>query len=237
MKEVVVLYTNKFQYFYPEDKETMKGHPIEGRVYRAIKDTDTNHYLLHIGTENTESKMEGIQLKKLEGKSLGWECDLEEITDKNLLDFDLTPEDAEKMIQWETKGHDDLNKFINEPDEESGKEFDIEDIEDLVDLNHEMEIADALNKTLDYDAEFHFTMTDLIKYLASTCDDKYGSSQLDTRGILYSETLGQGFNTGNAVKYIARYNTEGFEKSYNPKDLMKAIHYLLFELTRRKING
>lgn len=94
-------------------------------------------------------------------------------------------------------------------------------------------IFESLNKIEKYDPEFYQVLFGLIKYLESTTQDKYSKSLIDTRSFLYHEDIGFGANILNASKYIGRYATKGFSKSYNPEDLKKAIHYLLFELTRR----
>jgi hypothetical protein len=94
-------------------------------------------------------------------------------------------------------------------------------------------MKEALDKIKEADPDFYKSIEDVINYLASTYDDKYQNSDLPTRGLTQSETLGKGFNTGNAAKYISRYSTTGFQKSEMPADLMKAIHYCLFELTRK----
>lgn len=94
-------------------------------------------------------------------------------------------------------------------------------------------IFESLNKIEKYDPDFYQVLFDLIKYLENTTQDKYSKSLIDTRSFLYHEDIGFGANVLNASKYIGRYATKGFSKSYNQEDLRKAIHYLLFELTRR----
>lgn len=83
------------------------------------------------------------------------------------------------------------------------------------------------------DPYFHDEIVKVINYLASTYGDKYAKADLDTKGILLSETLGKGFNIGNAFKYLSRYSTTGYSKSENKEDLYKVIHYCVFELQRR----
>lgn len=83
------------------------------------------------------------------------------------------------------------------------------------------------------DPAMHKSLTQIIEYLASTYNEKYANSELRNEGIIYSPNLGKGFNMGNAAKYIARYITTGFSKSEMPDDLKKAIHYCLFEYTRK----
>jgi hypothetical protein len=94
-------------------------------------------------------------------------------------------------------------------------------------------MKEALDKIKEADPDFYKSIEDVVNYLASTYDDKYHKSELRNDGIIYSDNLGKGFNMGNAAKYISRYLTTGFQKSEMPADLMKAIHYCLFELTRK----
>jgi hypothetical protein len=89
------------------------------------------------------------------------------------------------------------------------------------------------------DPDFFKALTDMTNYFGETYGDKYRHSPMGNPGLalLYSKDHGKGANGYNSIKYIQRYMTEGFEKSGNPKDLYKAIHYILFELTRLQIHG
>jgi hypothetical protein len=82
-----------------------------------------------------------------------------------------------------------------------------------------------------FDEKFS-VLTDVCNYIESTKDDKYGGAVIDT--IKYMQKTD--FNIGNACKYLARYNTEGYAKSKNPADLMKAIHYCIAELASQRLN-
>lgn len=75
-------------------------------------------------------------------------------------------------------------------------------------------------------------LSEVLTYLSSTYGDKYAASPLSTMGVILAP-VGKGFNMGNAAKYISRYITEGYSKSDNPQDVIKALHYCLFELMRR----
>lgn len=77
----------------------------------------------------------------------------------------------------------------------------------------------------------------LFEYIKSTCSDKYADPNaiISTKKAVIHGKVKQ-VNTFNAAKYLARYDTTGYEKSENEKDLFKAIHYLIFEI-QRKINN
>jgi len=98
-------------------------------------------------------------------------------------------------------------------------------------------ISDFLDVIDCEDPDLGLVLANLIEYLGTTYTDKYadGSNEIDTKAFLYGKN-GKSINIFQAAKYMGRYNTEGYEKSENPVDLMKAIHYLLFELVRQEIN-
>lgn len=95
---------------------------------------------------------------------------------------------------------------------------------------HELEIIRQVD-TLMYDA-----LARLLKHIADSYSDKYSESQpmVDNTWLKYGEgKIPAGHNVGQAVNYLKRYLSEGFDKSYNPDDLKKAAHFVLFELARR----
>jgi hypothetical protein len=93
--------------------------------------------------------------------------------------------------------------------------------------------VNAMNSILRKDPTMAIVLQEYMIYLASTYDEKYAKSPIPTNGVIYSKDHGTGFNIGNASKYLSRYMTKGFDKSENPRDLDKAIHYCMFELARR----
>lgn len=86
------------------------------------------------------------------------------------------------------------------------------------------------------DPEGYEALTLVINHIAETYNDKYQSdviNVIDTKVILTKMIEGKGANFQNAGKYLQRYFSKGFSKSYNVTDLYKAIHYIIFEITRR----
>ena len=82
-----------------------------------------------------------------------------------------------------------------------------------------------LNKELDQ----------IIDWVFQTSRGKYNKSEIDPKLFILGESMGMGFNIGNATKYLSRYISKVGEKLYDPKDLIKAVHYILLELKRRSI--
>lgn len=87
----------------------------------------------------------------------------------------------------------------------------------------------------DKEPEMFQSLSLVIKHVAGTYSDKYAKGQdtIDTKKMLYNVKDGMAINIYQVCRYLQRYNTEGSAKSHLLKDLEKAVHYLLFEITRR----
>ena len=75
-------------------------------------------------------------------------------------------------------------------------------------------------------------ITEIIAYSNKCITDKYNKSSIDCKPIILGPETGLGFNIGNATKYLSRYINKSGNKSRNRLDLIKAIHYILFEMKR-----
>lgn len=100
--------------------------------------------------------------------------------------------------------------------------------------------VEMLNDLLDYDITLMEPFHDLLSHIDKTYQDKYEADPypaLDLFGLRLGGTPhSTGFNVGSAAAYLKRYLTTGHIKSYNPEDLLKSIHFLLFELYSRSNN-
>lgn len=75
----------------------------------------------------------------------------------------------------------------------------------------------------------------VVRHIYGTYSDKYAKGQdiIDTKKMLYDKERGDFLNIYQVNRYLQRYLTQGSAKSHLIKDIEKAIHYLVFELTRR----
>lgn len=82
------------------------------------------------------------------------------------------------------------------------------------------------------DPEFAGVLREMTTYLRATYKEHYEDDiqLVDISNMIRGSVYGEGFNLGNALKYIKRYMSEGHQKSRNKDDLKKAIHYLLYQL-------
>lgn len=244
IENVIYLYVKSFRYKDEDHSQAMNDHPLEGRVYRALKTEKPREYKIHIGADNNPERIDGIRLKGLKCNNKEFQCELIEINNKNILELDISDDDLSMMNKWNKEKNKSLLDLVN------GKPSAVDEVEEK---NEEFEISEAdLNKMLyemmkptpskhtDYvamhDEEMAVVLADLIDYIISTYGDKYEKSNIPVGPFIVSQ-YGKGYNCGNALKYLSRYCTEGYEKSDNVKDIFKAIHYLLFEIKRRYTNG
>lgn len=79
----------------------------------------------------------------------------------------------------------------------------------------------------------------VVRHIHGTYSDKYAKGQdtIDTKKMLYDKERGDFLNVYQVSRYLQRYITQGSAKSHLIKDIEKAIHYLVFELTRRIMMG
>lgn len=91
-----------------------------------------------------------------------------------------------------------------------------------------------LEHLFEKDKQFYETLMEFMAHLSGTFRDKYVEEApfIDTKRLINHPRHAVGYNIGNAAKYLQRYASEGYEKSGQKKDLMKAAHYILMELNR-----
>jgi hypothetical protein len=187
-------------------KDTTVAKIIPDTVYEAEEDDDT--YVVRV------SPTENIIVAKEAQNGPRWDADIVKLTKENFEKFKYTQKDASKVLDY----------FVRPIVEKAAADYESRAMAisthiqgDLATLGGDIELLEAVAKTL--------------SYIVSTNNDKYEmTSEVDLTGLMRYSHHSTGFNIGNALKYCKRYLSTGFKKSSNPDDLLKAIHYLLFEL-------
>lgn len=100
--------------------------------------------------------------------------------------------------------------------------------------NYTKKAIDALAIIGDKEPEFLLAVAETLNHLAKTYQDKYEGSKglLDTKAQLYHPERGAVINPYQIARYLQRFMSEGFQKSGNKNDMMKIIHYALFDIVR-----
>ena len=169
---------------------------------------------------------------------------------RRLMGFSIRPVDLDEVKPGLT--NDEGVKFYNETGKEIAipNDAEISRIKDIitkaVEGGHGARrrelvglISDSLNYLMDIDPVLVEVLNDLFQHLSATYTEKYEDRDMPniSKDIQFSNILGKGANVYSAVKNIQAYSTSGYEGSDKPDSLLAAIHYCLFELQRRKING
>lgn len=77
-------------------------------------------------------------------------------------------------------------------------------------------------------------LEDLRKHVDEAADkSSYSSSMFEPTLIFMKDDAAPKIAASHALKYISRYLAQNGDKKFNPKDLLKACHYLLMEYERR----
>lgn len=234
-----ILYCNKFvvkgSELYDEPK------PLDGRVYTSYFNESLGRYHINIPTSDPEVFV-GYVFENLKGDNEYWTWDFTKIDKENIDTLIITDEDIVLIDNFIAGDRGQITTLpIEELPTTSHPAYE-EHFEDEVDesvskimsmvrdeLNRAKDSFKAMNTIMAYDKDMGHTIQDLLIYIASTYKDRV-NSPISAEGFFYGKD-GLGFNVGNAVRHLADYSGT----DHNPKDLVKAVQYLLFELTRRNI--
>lgn len=114
--DVLVGFIHEFKFHSEEDITRLSGHPIEGRVYRLLK--DPYGWRVHIGRENNKEGLDGLYLGDqevyeistglLKSEQRRYNYKIEIITPTNYLNLPLVEEDRARVLEWIQSDNTDL---------------------------------------------------------------------------------------------------------------------------------
>lgn len=103
-------------------------------------------------------------------------------------------------------------------------------------LDKRLLVFDYISDLHNTDQDLEESVYDMLIHLSGTMKDKYvAPTPIDMKKFIYGDNSTM-FNIGNACKYLQRFITTGFDKSKKKVDLLKVIHYCLFEYTNQSRN-
>jgi len=222
--------------------------------YQIVTDISTGDgVLLQEGLQSNDGSIE-YELKIVDKTNIR-EFDFHEDDLENISEWIETDNaDMKKIIETGMPGRDNDAILVNMEDPTAKHPDNLPTIitksEDL--NSQEREVFDKVMKALEEriplrdraigaafdmiakkDKEVYDVLMNIVLYIGGTYMDKYSEpNEIDTKKFLYGKN-GKAINVFQAAKYLGRYNTSGYNKNENPKDLMKVIHYMVFELVRK----
>ncbi len=259
---IVLLYAKEFQWFSDKESKMLGGEPTSGRVYRALKDPQTSAYYVSIDHGvKTGPRVEGVRLSNLKYKTPEWLCDMVEITDDNITDFDISTEDYKKISDWSLTGHQDfvthlekmqsLDVIASKSDEiEESEGFSIEETKAYDPEEIGRKIMDAMtNSIIPFQTNCHDminyvgmrdpwtlqaleqVLTEITKQIAA---EDSGPIIALSRELAVSEDMGKGANIYSTLYNIEEYINTNEEIGGKISNVTKAIYHLILELIRLK---
>lgn len=218
------LYVNKFIWQSPIEREQFQGQPLKHRVYRDIFNPLTgNHKLLIPGMDG------GIGFDKLKDTNEAADFELVEITDTNILDFDIKEEDLDLLIQWSESKNEDIRKNF----------YQDEGLNKLRSAlhNHVQDEAEALAhgtqalmELWQVNPDKFNVMVSVMQFLTEADLDSYMDA---ANYIRLHPVSGKGVNVAQALRAIDSYNSDNRRTSENIEDLYIAIEALVVECERK----
>jgi len=226
---IVLLYTNYFAWKDPSKDDVLQNTPETGRVYRALKDGGNNAYYVKLNeAEVSEPTVMGIRISSLKYSNNDFECDMVELNEDNITDFEITPDDYKQINKWTNEEHSDfvqllentpfVNVVVSQDDitEEEANRFSEE--ESAKELSKK--IMDAIRhssipykktaaESIDFiNAHDPFLTEVIVDYLVYICrmlqKEDSGATIPFSREISVSDELGKGANVYTAINSIER---------------------------------
>jgi len=228
-EEILAVYIKNFELKLEEGGD-LGGHLRIGGVYLCLKHRENDRTLYRIFfNDDTFKNLDGIFVKSLDEENDSWSCDIEELDFDKIDEYNLSDDDINYAIDIKTMTLDEVKEMMNksEPDGvDLGKSI-------FEKLDAEIERVSGQEEVMVFEENTDMSMAiaELSDYVLKNSNNKYDNSPLNPMRMLVGEN-GKVLNIYSANKYMARYLTDGYNKSNNREDLFKAIHHLLIEIGR-----
>jgi hypothetical protein len=239
--KIVYIFANKFTWTNNTEKETNVGHPKPGRLYRAIKNTDTNTYRI---VYNIENNIQGILIDKLESKdeSFGYVADMKEVSLSNVLNFEITEEDLKQFDNWLSTNNQDLKDWMNKFFEGQSNKVVIKSKVSVSDKvleavrSRDPELASIISMITDLrniDPILYGALGSFVSYIIRK---DYPESSVNDQWVRVDKNLGAGANISSALTKLSTYGGKDRRTNFASADLLDAIKDLLTEQYRRDLH-
>jgi hypothetical protein len=236
MQEYVYLYIKKFTWLDTETASQTDGHPLPNRVYRAIK-TNNIHSIIVEG--KSQLVLPGLICEE---DIKGYNCEIVEISLRNIVDLLPNEEDLKSMEKWMEIKNSDIVPPTEIPSELMDK-LQRALAQQAVIQQTVLEDADTLNHLNILNSIQYEAVLELIDYLIElNIGETDESGNFTAVSGLSRGSQGLGYNIGQALQNIELYtNSEHTVRANDQIDspfrdyLMEATVALIKESERRKI--
>jgi hypothetical protein len=237
-EDVVYIYVNSFEYKEKTYQEMMGGHPLSGRVYRALFDKKNGLYRI-LFDSFTDTHYTGLVVKDLITDDPRWSSNFEVLSDDSILEKEINAEDFLKLAKWKEEGNKDIDQLrveqniaIPNKDQNGITKIVFEQKDEVLETNERGNIIEELHQ---YDPQVAAATEEAILGIIAYLQASEGLDGDLTKIISFSQRNGKGANCGIAIEALTEYlHNDSYLSSGT---LIKAVYYLLRELSRINKNG
>lgn len=241
--KIVYLFVNNFEWTAAANKEIALGHPKNGRVYRAVKNTDSESYRIMYPINNT---FQGTYLSTLKESNSenGYVSDIQEIEIGNILDFNILEDDLTQFVRWIEIDNSDLkgafkqffekqsNPLGSMPRQLNKKDLLAVVVGALRGTDPEMaSVVSTISELRSVEPQIYAALGVFVNHILANNEPE---TSIDSRWIRFDKTLGAGANLSSAVQRLSSYGSSDRRKNFSENDLMEAIKDLFLETYRLK---
>jgi len=226
------VFVHSWQNKLAEDSITFDGHPVVGRVYPASINNDGLVKILL--PEGVGAGYSGIAVGGLQDDNYRWSYQLEEITPSNLLKINISSEDLRSLVRHAEGEEHPMEKYTKKVKEAPLPEEE----EDRLTPFSPTKLDKALMDYIPEDDIMTDTLAELIVFMSDQYEDgKMADIIAGTFNLLAMDSdKATSAMLFNAITSITEYYKSVQSGNEDKFVLLKAISYLLIELTQRKTN-
>ena len=245
---VTVVKISNFELIPQENGENVvvvPEHFIHGGFYIAVKHETEEGPLFRVffnkitgnTTKNSffkevkSNEVSGLFISQDNDKNIMWNVDMEEFDFKRVEEYDVSEKALYFMSDLMLM---EIDKFKDLADEHD-KEIVVRDPRVPIDEHEEEEFLEKM-KDIAETPDFIYmdeAVMRLQDHILSAMEGKYQKMDVNPAEALIMGSSGKSINIFNAFKYLTRYFNDEGKKSNDYNDLLKAAHYILFEMARR----
>lgn len=252
-KTIVYVYIKSFEWHNKNDEKMLKGHPSTGSIYRAIKLENkvipATIYQIKIDSLDEDADgVLGISVNGLSESHSNFTCEIEEVTEDNIIDLEISEDDYRKLGKWMESENDDfidLIRKLENPEEQYIKipqnmlpeafQSQVRDMIGNLTDEYRKNAVNGLDELIDREPLVVEILGDYIQHTLARISKEDQTLLKISNEIALHEDMGKGANV-----YSAMYNIEDYvhpKTGGDTNSLYKVLDAIVMELSRIKLHN
>lgn len=228
-------FINKFEWATLSDVDRFQSHPLPGRVYRGLYNTQTKLTKLVL-TDPPSPTGIGFESLSNSDPEKGYVCEIQELTLDNILDFKIDESDLDNIIKWQTSENKDLkNTFEPNPIQHGllrlKAAMNKQEQEELSAMDR------ASNAMLELWQANSLKFDIMINFIEFIINKDYESYNDAANYLTHHPVNGKGINIANALRHLDNYVNDDRRVNEDINDLMESMNSCVVEIERKIDNN